>query len=338
MRVLGGLALVVAVMVGDAAAQGLSFSRVRDPLEGAFTVEVPSGPGWKVEGGTTRQSAIDVRHSVQVVSADNMLFAFRGDPTIGTFMLPSQLAAMGGLQEGSVYRGPAGSMIIRRYLPGVEFIRTYIGGQPPRCPGLRIVNQESFAAESQRMMAELQQYFAGLAQFRIDAGVVDFVCDGNSSVGSVTATTMMVEVRGNAGPPLWVVLDLSGFIAPLPRLQEALAVVSRLQSSFQFDPAWAQRQEQTTGTVVGILQSTQESISRNISQGYQLRARTMDSVFARGAEARRGQITVDDPVLGRRTITNSHNYYWGNSQGQIVGTESTTPPGPGYRALKVVPP
>jgi hypothetical protein len=337
MRLLCWSAIALALGVGDAAAQALSYSRVRDPAEGAFSIEVPAGPSWKVEGGTTRRSAIDVRHSVRVISADNAVLAFRGDKDLGMFMLPSQYTAIAGLHEGSVYPGSAASMTIRRYLPGVEFVRTYIGGQQPRCPGLRIVNQENFAAQSQQLMGALNQYYAGFVQFRIDAGAVDFVCDGNSSVGSVTATTLMAQVPGGT-PPIWVVLDLSGFIAQSPRLQEAVAIVDRLQSSFQYDPAWARRQEQTTSQTSGILQSTQDSISRTILQAGQQRSRTLDRVFARGAEARRGQITVEDPVLGRRTITNSHRFYWTSPQGQIEGTDTSTPPGPGYRILKVVPP
>lgn len=337
MRFFSGSVIAALLTVSDAFAQAPSFSRVRDPVEGAFSIEVPAGPIWKVEGGTKRQSAIDVRHWARVTSTDNSVFAFRGDSDLGMFLLPSQTLAMANLHEGSVYRGPAASMTIRRYLPGVEFVRTYIGGQQPRCPGLRIVNQESFAGQSQQLMAALNQYHAGMAQFRIDAGVVDFVCGTTSAAGSVTATTMMVHMPG-AGSPIWVALDLSGFISQLSRQQEAVAVVSRLQSSFQYDPAWASRQEQTTNQTVGILQSTQNSISRIISQGYQQHSRTLDRVFARSTEARRGQVTVDDPVLGRKTITNSHNYYWSNPQGQIVGTDTSSPPGPGYRILKVVPP
>lgn len=319
-----------------APAPGLSFHRVNDPTEGAFTVEVPSG--WRVEGGTTRLSAVDVRHSIRVWSPDQQIYAFRGDSSLGMFIVPSQLTDMANLREGSVYQGPAGSMVIQRYLPGIDFVRTWLGGAQRQCSGLRIVNQESFDQASRQLMADLNRVFGGTAQYRIDAGAVDFACGASGNVGSVTATTMLTQIVGAAAPPFWVVLDLGGFIAPVARVQEAAAVAARLQSSFRYDPAWAARQEQTTRQVSGILQSTHDSISRTILQTHQQRSRTLDGVFARGAEARRGTVTIDDPALGRRTITNSHRYYWTNPQGQIVGTDTDTAPGPNYRGLRIVTP
>lgn len=319
-----------------APAPGLSFYRAHDPTESAFAVEVPRG--WQVEAGSERLSAVDVRHWVRVWSPDQQVFAFRGDSTLGAFMLPSQLTEMANMREGSVYQGPAGAMVIRRYLPGVDFVRWYLGGAQSRCPGLRIVNQESFHQSSQRLTGELNRVFGGMAQFHIDAGVVDFACGTSGTVGSVTATTMLTQVTGAASPPLWMVLDISGFVAPTARVPEAAEVVARLQSSFRYDPAWAAGQEQTTKQVSGILQGTQDSISRTISQTYQQRSRTLDGVFARGAEARRGTVTIDDPVTGRRAIANSHRYYWTNPQGQIVGTDTDAPPGPNYRPLRIVTP
>ena len=40
----------------------------------------------------------------------------------------------------------------------------------------------------------------------------------------------------------------------------------------------------------------------------------------------------------RRTIANSHRYYWTNPQGQIVGTDTDATPGPTYRPLRIVTP
>lgn len=319
-----------------APAPGLAFYRAHDPTEGAFAVDVPRG--WQVEGGTARLSAVDVRHWVRVWSPDQQIFAFRGDSTLGAFMLPSQLTEMANMREGSVYQGPAGAMVIRRYLPGVDFVRSYLGGAQARCPGLRIVDQESFHQSSQQLTGELNRLFGGMAQFRIDAGVVDFACGTSGTVGSVTATTMLTQVTGAASPPTWVVLDISGFVAPVARVPEAAEVVARLQSSFRYDPAWAAQQEQTTQQVSGILQGTQESISRTISQTWQRRSRSLDGVFARGGDARRGTVTIDDPVTGRRTIANSHRYYWISPQGQIVGTDTDATPGPNYRPLRIVTP
>lgn len=317
-------------------AQPLSFYRASDPTEGAFTVEVPRG--WQVERGTKRLSAVDVRHSVRVSSPDRQILAFRGDTTLGFFTLPSRLTDMANLHEGSVYQGPAGAMVIRQYIPGADFVKAYLGGAQAQCPGLRMVNQENFGQASQQLAGELNGLLGGIAQFRLDSGAVDFVCGTSGNVGSVTATTMLTRVAGAASPSIWVVLDISGFVAPPEWVPEAAEVVARLQSSFRYDPAWAARQEQTTQQVSGILQRQQDSVGRTLSQTYQQRSRTLDSVFARGAEARRGTVTIDDPALGRRTITNSHRHYWTNPQGQIVGTDTDTSPGPGYRALRIVTP
>lgn len=126
---------------GPAAAGGLQFARWQDPREGAFSIEVPQG--WRVEGGTFRHPAVDVRGAMEMMSPDRQVRVIAGDPNIPTHTIPSQMLAMTGFPEGSWYSpGFNTRMLVRRFLTGLQFASEYSQKSlAARCAGFRFTEQ-----------------------------------------------------------------------------------------------------------------------------------------------------------------------------------------------------
>ena len=122
----------------SAATRALAVSgyvRLTDPLEQAFTVDVPAG--WRSEGGLARMAALQINPYLRSLSPDKMTYLMIGEPTLPTYSPPSQMRNAIGLPEGSLYNaGLGGQGMVLHYMPGAEFARTYgetvLRGSVPR--------------------------------------------------------------------------------------------------------------------------------------------------------------------------------------------------------------
>jgi hypothetical protein len=114
-----------------------------------------------------------------------------------------------------------------------------------------------------------------------------------------------------------------------------------MMASFKLDPQWEAAQAKALRDTTGAVTRSQQQMAATIAQrareqarsnqvdvmsGWVNRNKRMDAVMQRGSEARRGTATVEDPVLGSRTVGNDSNYYWTRPDGSIVGTNTDTPP------------
>ena len=83
--------------IGTAAAQSApggsisvsAYVRLTDPLEQAFSLDVPAG--WRSEGGLARRAALQINPYVRSLSADKMTYLMLGEPTLPSFTPPSQM-------------------------------------------------------------------------------------------------------------------------------------------------------------------------------------------------------------------------------------------------------
>ncbi|MGH9355615.1 MAG: hypothetical protein ACRD10_05740, partial [Terriglobia bacterium] len=80
-----------------------------DPTEHAFTVKVPAG--WRVTGGTHRNSPIDARNWVKAESADGKIKVWIDDPSILPRQAPHPFYYRLGWYEGRVVQSPAGPLM-----------------------------------------------------------------------------------------------------------------------------------------------------------------------------------------------------------------------------------
>src|SRR6202451_3693400 len=82
--------------VTAAPAGNITWVKFTDPLEQAFTLEVPQG--WTVKGGMFRLGYSDHREMVDMTSPDGKINIRLGDLSIPPYFLPHQLH-----HEGEVY-------------------------------------------------------------------------------------------------------------------------------------------------------------------------------------------------------------------------------------------
>jgi hypothetical protein len=115
-----------------------------DPLEKAFTVEVPAG--WRSEAGLARRSALEVNPDVRSLSPDKMTYLLIGEPTMPMFS-PPQVSNAIGYREGKLYdSGLGGLALVMHYIPGAAFARYYGETAPPGlCPGFKLAGMKRSA-------------------------------------------------------------------------------------------------------------------------------------------------------------------------------------------------
>src|ERR1035441_253696 len=77
------------------------YVQLTDPLEKAFTVDVPSG--WHSEAGLARRAALQINPYVRSLSPDKMTYLMLGEPTLPSFSPPSQMGNAIGHPEGTLY-------------------------------------------------------------------------------------------------------------------------------------------------------------------------------------------------------------------------------------------
>jgi hypothetical protein len=289
-----------------AAAPNVSFQKVRDPNEGAFSVDVPSG--WKIEGGLVRKSTLDVRMYVFATSPDGQTVIHIGDPELGAFTTPNQMLAMAGLREGSVYSpGYGNSMVVMRYIPGPAFAQQYGSRFAQR------LGASGFQIKESRNRPDLSKSDNIVStQISATAGEADFVCNrgGRECAGSVLASTTQAAVAQSIGS-LWVVSVLSAYLAPMEQAGEADRILQHMLQSFELDQNWVARQSKTTMDTSQIVHDTQEHISKIITDTYWATQKSHDRTARNFDDTIRGVVRLRDPNSGDEYEgTAGKNYYY----------------------------
>jgi hypothetical protein len=328
----------------------ISYARWRDPHEGSFSMSVPQG--WQVIGGAYRLSATDIRNGVTMVSPDGRLRVYMGDSNLGVFTQPNQMLAMGGLREGGYQMlGDGTRLEIRRYMTGQQFASSYAAGPlQQQCVGLQV--------QSNNARPEIAATFSQLAQrdgmpgAQITAGDVSFTCSlsGRPVVGKFVVGTI-VPAPGRA--PLWYVYRIYGYIAPAERKDDAEKVMLQAVQTWQIDPQWQARENQTANAAVqqdnmrsqqiqsqamAAIRKDQQETSDIITKGYEQRQQVYDEISRKRENAILGEVDVVDPETGTQyKVDNYSDYHWMNNEGYHAGTQTDTSPGLGWREMITLP-
>jgi len=335
---------------GHAGAGPVTYVNWSDPLEGAFTLQVPRG--WQIAGGEYRLSATDIRSSVTMLSPDGQMRVFYGDANIGAFIGPTQTLAYAGLREGGLYGlGDGSKLEIRRYMTGSQFARSYAQNRfAAQCSGVQV--------ESGGDRRDLLSTFSGainadgLTGGQTTAGDAVFSCTGKGGQlhGHVYAVTM-VPLPGRS--TIWYLYRLYGYIATAQSQQAAESIAQQVMQSFRVDQQWRQREHQIANNAVAAdnarsaqiqararaaIQENQRQTSEMIVKGYQQRSQVYDEISRKRENAILGTTDVVDPVSGSQYKIDSYsNYHWMNNQGAIVGNDTGSSPGYGWHDLVTLP-
>jgi hypothetical protein len=303
---------------GDGEVPTPSYDTWTDPVESAFSVEVPQG--WKTEGGTTRPCPVLVQGSVTARSPDRTSLLFMGD----TFPLFTEPIPSLGLPEGTTYPHPCGYQSpVAAYMPATDFVVNYV--LPEFAPGATptaVRNRAGLAA--QLMTVGINSY---------DAGEVEYVFmhRGTEYRGIALAIVERISAGGASNWHLWRLYLAQ---APSDEYQEVLAHGVRMAQSLRINPDWAQMQAGLTAQQTQIIADMAATTSDTISDGYWGRQAVLDELSIQRSNATLEVDQFVDPQTGEEfTLEYSPEHYWIAPNGTIVGTETQTQPDVDFREL-----
>lgn len=335
---------------GGQAKPDITWTRFTDPVEHAFTVDVPAG--WRVAGGTRRMNSVEIRAGVEAISPDGAIDLFYSDPDVPLFTVPSPMLEMAGLRQGMVYNpGQGVQLLIEPYMTGEQFAANW---GPRRvaesCSNVSRTGAQARPDQSQAINTTYQQY--GITT-SIQAGEATFACtlNGTPAVGYVFAATEFVQNQASA---LWDVKSLAGFIARREAAASAAGLLTHMVASFRIDPSWQAQQNNLTQQFNQIVAETNHVVSNAIIENGRKLAATSDAIFAAGqarsnattnaidhydAYGVRGTSDYVNPATGSTygNLDNSYAHTYVNNNQEIRQTDSETPPGPGWTEIKVAP-
>jgi hypothetical protein len=289
----------------------LKWTRFREPTEGAYAVEIPSG--WKATGSVVHRSAIDARMLVRVSSPEGDISIVSGDADVPMFVHPTPPMQSIGLHEGQWYAAGGNSSLIKRYRPGKLFATDYIQSKiSPKCSNLRIVSQ------SERH--DWEEVFRPLPGMRLDYGEVTFTCEmgGKPVRGYWLAGTSFSGSVSNYNT--WSAMTNEGFLAPAGKEGLALAVLHHMEATFEGDPRWTAEQQHVTLQVAEQNQRQYREQMAQIEKHNQDYDRAWDESTRKAVERTGNRVTLVDPQTGDRyEAADGHNYYWVDPIGQRTG-------------------
>src|SRR5579872_559358 len=298
---------------------GVQWVRWSDPTEGAYSLDAPKG--WKVEGGSARRGAVDVRQWNRFTSPDGKTAIYGFDPNLPSmYIVPSQLTTSLGQREGQPY-SPGSPWIIMRFQTGMAYAQWWaqrIAGGPIE------VKEQKQRRDLEDLMHKLYPNTA-VAQTVYSYGDVSFTT-ARGQAGYVLAGTVMTTIT-SAGSN-WFVNYLAGFTCPLDQSKQTFNIATHIGTSTQANLQWVQSQQKTTMEVSRINHETAEYVSKVQSESYWNRQRSQDRTNRNFDDYIRGVQRVVDPETGREyeAVAGSNYYYRIHGTDRAVGTNSTETP------------
>ena len=316
------------IRAAAASAPVSGYTTFSDPLEQAFTIQVPSG--WKTVGGLARRAALQINPFVRSLSPDKTTYLIIGEPTLPGYVPPSQMRNTLGYREGRMFNsGLGGLSMVLHYMDGSEFARVY--GQTAMqglCTNLRFTGSR----ERSDMASSADRLVPTVIPSISTGGEARFSCThGREEMEA----RMEVVTRTTRDSVMWNVIFLKGFIAPKAQAEKAEEILTHVGGSFNFNAAWLQRQSQ-------IDQAAADQINRNMQQYFrQERAvinnlNAVDENFSSMDDIVSGYSTYHDAATGNDyKLSNTNPYKWTDpSTGRIVSTPNNIPPAWGnYRPM-----
>ncbi len=323
--------LVFAVLAAStiptaAAADWVAF---QDPIERAFTMEVPKG--WMVKGGMFRLGYSDYRPMADMTSPDGKINVRLGDVSIPTYALPAPNHS----QEGSVVDlGAQAQMTVARYHPGQDYAAIYA---MVRFRGVCASRTPLPASGAPPVPLAPEE----AAVTRSDFGDAAYSCDGTRTA-YVFARTALYQA-------FWQVHQLASFVAPQEQVAVAREVVEHGVRSFKLADAWIQYQKKLDQDALVYQQARQQNRRRALAQQvaqFEMQMQAMQGQvanFERGQARQGAQVegwgniltgitpTVDPLGNPRNVWTGSKSGYWADGKGNVINSDLS--PGAGWQQL-----
>lgn len=225
-RLIVVLAAVLTGALGIRAEAGRNYSYTewKDPLEGAFTMQVPGG--WKVTGGMYQFAPVDVRLQVDAGSPDGAVHLRIGDASLSTFVAPGPSSQVRGLHEGQSYDVNGVKYTILHTMSGEQFSRLYVESKLAKVlAGLKIGETRSRPDVATALGQPLQ------GGSTLGATEFTFTRDGHAQRG-----TCYVRVDPGMGGAF--VAAPSVVLAPAEELDAASSALLHMAAHTKLDSEW----------------------------------------------------------------------------------------------------
>ncbi len=310
----------------------------QDPLEKAFTAEVPQG--WTVRGGLFRMGFSDERPMIDLTSPDGQTNIRVGDVSIPTYAVPTPLHPTEGQIDDL---GSQAQLVFANYRTGPQFavlyahVRFYQTCKNP-------------TADTSDVNFSMPDYIPNAnSGTQTSTGRIAYSCGSGQKVAFAAVRTTLTST-------IWGAPTLGSFIAPPAQLTLARAVLLHCAQTFKFSPDWLNYQKQMDAYALQYQQARQQNRMAQLAQQVQqfdaqMQAmRSQVSAFERHENAEQAQFqgfdnaingvtpTVD-PMTGesRNVWTGPQSGYWTNGVGDVVNS-ATAPAGGGWHQLQVTSP
>lgn len=320
-----------------APAGDVAWVKFTDPLEQAFTLEVPQG--WKVKGGMFRLGYSDHREMVDMTSPDGKINIRIGDLSIPPYFLPNQSH-----REGEIYDlGAQAQGRVARYRTGQEFSSAYGKVRFARACTSVTPKQSSLPP----IAKPIDPAGGNNSASKTSDGEATYSCAGSQGVRTAYVFSQTTPAEG-----LWQVTNLVSYVAPDAQVAETRSVLEHSEKTFVLSPAWIQKQKQLDEQALVYQRERQQARLRQLSEQvaqFEAKMQAMQNQvnqFQHGQAQRQSQFQAFDNVINGVTptvdpfgnksevSTGPKNSYWRNpATGETVNADKS--PGPGWEQLTI---
>ena len=303
---------------------GISFTRVSEPVEGAFTILMPRG--WRVQGGIFRVNPVQAGGPLNAIEAKCNLIFQNTRGSVYFRILPDIVYCHTGIgggffAPGTNYQGAE----VRQIMDAPDFLRTLFTYLHPEASHVRILKINRLAGEIKSMnqaMAYTNSLLSqvGLASmtFQNDAagGVFDYV-EGGVNFREVLLTGI-TDMRAAL---TWKNTRTLVFRAPVEEFNQWRPIMDIMRFSLKFSPQWvikeSQGQRDRANMVLKVFDEIQK-IDREIVRNTTInREEIMNDNFL----VLTGQEEFINPHTKEvETDTNAYKYRWTTPGGDIYYT------------------
>ncbi|HEY4838399.1 MAG TPA: hypothetical protein VIH72_07330 [Candidatus Acidoferrales bacterium] len=320
-----------------APAGNITWVKFTDPLEQAFTLEVPQG--WAVKGGMFRLGYSDHREMVDMTSPDGKINIRIGDLSIPPYFLPNQSH-----REGEIYDlGAQAQGRVARYRTGQEFSAAYGKVRFARVCASVTPKQSSLPP----IAKPIEPAGGNNSPTKTSDGEATYSCAGSQGARIAYVFSQTAPAGG-----LWQVTNLVSYVAPDADVAATRSIIEHAEKTFVLSPAWIQKQKQLDEQALVYQRERQQARMRQLSEQvaqFEAKMQAMQSQvnqFERGQAQRQSQFQAFDNVINGVTPTvdpfgNEHDVstgakssYWRNpATGETVNADKS--PGPGWQPLTI---
>jgi len=294
----------------------ISFYNFTDPKEGAFTINLPNEWQASKESGLVRPY-IDAGVMLQVNSQKNQGFFYISPYYL--YATPNAILDFAGFTEGKYY-DPSGGvsqpMMVKRYTEAEDYLKEHIDQ----------LNVETKIIETIDRPDLIKSNPGPLITKQSAAEITYISSPGPNQIKNKVIVYIYLVETGSTG--IWV-SNLFGYYSPEILFNETEYLVLKSEETFKVNPEWARREAQEVNKRIGIISSTQDSISETISSTFEYKSKSMDEINDKWSKTILGIEEVYNPDTGEMYVVDSGSrYYWIDNRNNIYGTDTYENPFP----------